>query len=105
MPDRFGDSNLQVLEVNVVPTKCQEFADPQPCCGIKERQGALSNRQLAEQKLEFAEFQNVRNFLSLRALTHELDRISFDPLVTHRVMEESTHEIPNLRLRSPRTLD
>ena len=30
MPDRFGDSNLQTLEVNIIPTKRQEFADPQP---------------------------------------------------------------------------
>jgi hypothetical protein len=36
MPDRFGDSNLQVLEVNIVPTECQEFADPQPGRGIEE---------------------------------------------------------------------
>ena len=31
---------------------------------------------------------------SLRALAHEFDRIPLDSLAAHRVMEESTHEIP-----------
>ena len=88
MPDRFGDANFQTLAVDVIPAKCQEFTDPQAGCRIEERQSALSNGKLAEEELEFAQFENVRNFLPLRAFTDELDRISFDPLVTHRVMQE-----------------
>jgi hypothetical protein len=57
---------------SIVPTECKEFADPQPGCGIEKRQGALSNRQLAKEKLEFVQFQNIRNLLSFRALAQQV---------------------------------
>ena len=41
-------------------------------------------------------FQKVRNTLSLRALTNELDRVSINPLVPYCVCVERTHVIPNL---------
>ena len=105
MPDRFGDSNFQTFEVNVVPAKRQEFTDSQTIAASRRARRALPNGQLAEKQLEFAQFENVRNFLSLRALAHELDGISINPLVTHCVTEESAHKVSNLCLRSPRSLD
>ncbi|MCU1302753.1 MAG: hypothetical protein JWQ87_3037 [Candidatus Sulfotelmatobacter sp.] len=105
MPDGLSDSNFQILKVNVIPAECQKFADSQAGCRVEQCQGALSDGQLAQEQLEFAQFENVRNFLSLRALTNELDRVAVNPLVTHRVMKESTHEVPNLRFCSLRPLD
>jgi hypothetical protein len=63
------------------------------------------NGQLAEKKLEFRQFENVRHFLSFRALAHELDWVVVNPLVPHCVMKDCAHQIPNLRSRAFRPLD
>ena len=64
-----------------------------------------SRVEFGEKKLKFSEFENVRNAFPLRALTHELHWIFVRPLVAHRVMVKSTHQVPNLGSCCFRPLD
>ena len=76
MPDGSNRSNLQVLEVNVLPPERQQLADAQACRSIQQDQGAFPQSQSAEQKLQFFGFQNIGNALPLRARTSGFDRMS-----------------------------
>ena len=60
MPNRSRDKKFQVLKVNVGPAKCKQFADPKSSCRIEKGQRALPDRQLAEKKLKFSQFEYVR---------------------------------------------
>jgi hypothetical protein len=99
------DIQLQVLEVDIAPAKRKQFADSKSGSCVEESQGALPNRQLAKEKLEFRQFEYVRHLLPFRALADELDWVAIDPLVPHRVMEDGTHQISNLRSRCFRQLN
>jgi hypothetical protein len=105
MPDRARYSKLQILEINVLPAKREQFTDPKTGCRVEESQGALSDGQLAEKELKFRKFKNVRNLLPFRALPNELDRVTINPLVSHRVMKDCAHDVPNLGFRRSRPLD
>src|SRR5947208_11451095 len=98
MPDGSGHVQFQILEIHVPPAKCQKFAHSESGACIQQCQGPLSDAELAEQELDFAEFENVGNALPLCTLTNELDRISICPFVSHRVCKERTHQVPNLCL-------
>lgn len=105
MPDRAGDTEFKILKINIAPAQCQQLADSKAGCRVEQDQGAFPDGQLAEKKLQLREFENIGHLLPLRALADELDGVAIHPLVSHRVMEESAHEIPNLRLCSPCPLD
>ena len=105
MPDRSRDAKLQILEIDIAPAKCKQFADPKSGCRVEKSQRALPDGQLAEKKLKFAKFENLRHPLPLRTLTHELDWVAVNPLVPHRVMEDCAHDISNLCSRRLRPLD
>jgi hypothetical protein len=91
MPDRSSDVELQVLEIDIAPAKRKQFADSKSGCRVEESQGALPNRQLAEKKLEFHQFEHVRYLFPFRALADELKWVAVNPLVPHRVMVDCTH--------------
>ena len=86
MPDGPRHIELKFVEIHILPSKHQEFADAETCGRVEQGEGPLTDRQLAQEKLNLLKFQNVRDALSLRALPHELDRILIRPLVAHRVM-------------------
>src|ERR1700744_3666725 len=105
MPDRFGDLDLQKFKVNVLPFQRQEFTDPQPCCSIEKRQSALSHRKSVQQCCNFVELKNIGSPFTLCTLTNELDWVAINPFITHRVGEQSTHDVSNLCFRSLGPLD
>jgi hypothetical protein len=105
MPDRSSDVQLQVLEIDITPAQRKQFADSQSGSRVEESQRALPNRQLAQEQLEFRQFEFVRHLLPFRALANEFDWVSVNPLVPHRVMEDGAHQISNLRSRCFRPLD
>jgi hypothetical protein len=79
VPDRSRDTKLQVLEIDIAPAKRKQFADSKSGCRVEESQGALPNRQFAEKKLEFHQFEHVKYLLPFRALADELDWVAVKP--------------------------
>ena len=58
------------------------------------------DKQLAEKELKFGQFEYIRCSLPFVALADELDWVTVNPLITHRVMEDGAHDISNFRFRS-----
>jgi hypothetical protein len=52
---------------------------------IQQRERSFPNIELAEQELNFAKFEDIRNAPAFRALPNKLDRVSIRPFVSHRV--------------------
>ncbi len=48
MPDRLGDIELQILEIDIAPAECKQFTDPKSSCRVEKSQRALPDEQLAE---------------------------------------------------------
>ncbi len=105
MPDRSRDIELQILKIDIAPTKSKQFADPKSSCGIEKSQSTLPNEQIAEEELEFEKFEYLRHLLPFRTLTDKLDWVAVNPLVPHRVMEDCAHDISDLCSRPLRSLD
>src|SRR6202789_2364498 len=105
MPDGLRDSDLQVLEIDVVPAQGEEFTDSEAGRRVEQNQRAFSHGEFGEKSLKFVQFEHIGNPLSFRALTNEFDRVLIRPLVPHRMTKESAHDVPNLRFRTSCPLD
>src|ERR1700679_1206279 len=97
MPDGLRDSDLQVLEIDVVPAQAEEFTDSEAGRRAEKNKRAFSPGGFGGKALKFVQFAQIGNSLSFRALTNEFDRVLIRPLVPHRMTKESAHDVPNLR--------
>ena len=56
---------------------------------------AFSNRQTADQNLDFGGYQNDGGVTAFRALSNEIDWIAVKQLVSAGVVKENGHQIPD----------
>jgi len=48
MPDRSRHTKFQILEIDIAPPKCEQFADSKSGRRVEKSERALSDGQLAE---------------------------------------------------------